>query len=470
MGKIFPEWLTKQMIKGARGFNLDAYVMALEGWRRGLTLTWYLNSTKVTSLKLIGFNPLGKSFSLYSEESDKTHHFYRSRGDKVSNQAVDIVQNKYLAKEYFQAANISTPKGIKFNYHSKYDDILNKIDFLEFPLVIKPTTGSLGKEVVTNITDFDQLREKVNNAQLSDTYDEFIIEEHFEGEEYRVYVVGNKVVAATKRVPANVYGDGVSTISELVDKKNKLRKDNPYLATKPILIDNVVIDYLEKQDLSLTSIPATNQVVYLKGQSNISAGGDPVDFTDELDQEVVSLAVNAVKSIPGLNHAGVDIIFNGNSAKVIEINATADIAMHLFPVKGKPRNVPEKIIDYYFPKTKGFAKGKSSMYFDYREVNSMLRRQQAQEVKLMDAPKDELIKTRFIVSGTVQGVGYRKWIRQRAVSNGIHGYVRNLKNGSVVVIAASDNKETLSHFKKICRKGSPRAKVEQIKELDWNGS
>src|SRR5690625_4034367 len=110
----FPNWLTKQMIRGARGFNLDAYVMALEGWRRGLTLTWYYDAEEVTDMKIIGFNPLGKSFSLFSEDTKKTHYFYRSRGDKVTNEAVDIVHDKHLAKSYFNKAEVQTANRINF--------------------------------------------------------------------------------------------------------------------------------------------------------------------------------------------------------------------------------------------------------------------------------------------------------------------------------------------------------------------
>src|SRR5690625_7692823 len=80
----YPDWLSNQMIKGVRGFNIDAYLVALEGWRRGLELTWYYDAKDVTDLKIIGFNPLGKTFSLSSK--DKTHFFYRSRGDQVTNE------------------------------------------------------------------------------------------------------------------------------------------------------------------------------------------------------------------------------------------------------------------------------------------------------------------------------------------------------------------------------------------------
>lgn len=468
MGERYPFWLTKRMLVGARGFGIDAYVMALEGWRRGLTLSWYLDPSKYTNIKQVGHNPLGKSFSLYSEDHGRIHYFYRSRGDKVCNEAVDIVHDKYLAKKYFYENNVATPKGIHFHKQDEIKDILRKVKELTFPLVLKPTSSSLGKGVVTDIKDIKELKNVIENVRLNDRNDEFIIEEHIDGEEYRIYVVDEEVVAATKRLPANVLGDGVKTVSKLINDKNRLRRENPYLATKLIEVNDSINRYLEKQDMSLESIPPKNEIVYLKGQSNISAGGDPIDVTDDLDDVIKSEAIRAVKSVDGLNHAGVDVIANEKDVQVIEINATADISMHLFPLHGLARNVPEKIIDYYFPETVGHAKGKSKIYFSYRDIINMLQDRHAQEVKLMNAPKSELFSTRLIIYGKVQGVGYRQWVRRWAINNGVHGYVRNLKNGRIVIVAASDKKEKLSDLKKICFSGPSRARVENVKELSWN--
>lgn len=467
MGKIFPNWLTKQMIKGARSFNLDSYVMALEGWRRGLTLTWYLDPSKRTDLKLIGYNPLGKSFSLFSKETDKIHYFYRSRGDKVSNEAVDIVQDKSEAKEYFEKAEVPTPKWIKFKKDSDIEDLIKESESLNYPLVLKPTTGSLGKEVVTNIKDAKELRKEISKALQSEKYNDFLIEEHFTGEEYRVYVVDNTVVAATKRVPANVVGDGTSTIVALIEEKNKLRSENPYLSNKPISVDDEVVKNLKRSSLSLDSVPSTNELVFLKGQSNISAGGDPIDFTDKINGIVKQVAIKAVNSIPNLHHAGVDVIFDGKNATVVEVNATADICMHLFPSSGEPRNVPEKIIDYYFPETKGHSKGKEVLYFDYREIRSLLMNNLAAEIVLPNVPKEDFYTKRYIVSGKVQGVSYRKWIRKQAIKHNLHGYTRNLSNGNVVVVVGG-TRESVLNFKKVCEEGSPRSNVQQIRTLEWN--
>lgn len=472
MDSPFPSWITKTMIRGVKGFNLDAYLMALEGWRRGLTLTWYLDPSEVTNLKVIGHNPIGKAFSLKNNENGKIHYFYRSRGDKVSNEAVDLVRDKYHTKLKLIEAGVSTPKGLKFEKNDKVLQIINrfKMEKFEYPVVVKPTLGSLGKGVITNIINEEQLEMAISELLKNDRYDQFIIEEYIEGEEFRLYVVGGEVVAATKLIPAHVIGDGKSTIRELIKEKNNQRKNNPYLKDKLIKIDQSIEKMLEKYDLTLDSVPEINHRILLKAPSNIAVGGEPIDVTDEITENAKIEAVKAVQAIPNLIHAGVDLIITNESAYIIEINSTPDIVKHIFPIKGKPRNIPEKIIDYYFPETKKLANKNNKLYFNYRDVRNALRKHIAQEIVITDAPKGKLYSTRYIVSGKVQKVGYRAWIRRQANKCDLHGYTRNLKNGKVVVVVASNDLEKLKEFKNICYEGPKKAKVENVQELDWNSS
>lgn len=470
MTDTFPNWLTQRMMKGVKGFNIDAYLMALEGWRRGLTLTWYDDISKKKDMRIVGFNPLGKSFSLSEKDGMNLHYFYRSRGDKVTNEAVDIVNHKDKAKEFFNKAKVPTPKGIKVDQDIHQAELKTEIKSLKYPLVVKPTLGSLGKGVTTNIQNDGELFQAIQQVKENyEDYHDLIIEKHVKGEEYRVYVVDNEVVAATKRIPANVTGDGVSTIKQLIEEKNDKRKDNPYLAKKLIEIDDIVSAYLRKQELTIDDIPQENEYIRLKGQANISAGGDPIDATDDLDKGSKKLAIDAVKSIPNLHHAGVDIIINKDKKMVLEINATADIAMHVFPMEGIPYNVPAKILDYYYPDTSSSAKDKTSLFFDYQDVRNILRKKLAEEITLSDAPKGSFYKTRFIISGKVQKVGFRNWIRTRAVKAGLSGYTRNLKNGNVVVIVGGDEKK-VKEFRKQCEQGPRKAEVKEVKELKWDSN
>jgi len=465
MEESYPYWLSKQMLSGVRRFDIDSFLVALEGWRRGLSLKFYYDPFIVTDLKIIGFDQVGKAFSLESDE--KKHFFYRTRGDKVSNEATDFGTDKAKAKQLLTKASVPTPEGFAFHKQEDLDEVVRKSVQLGFPLVLKPTLGSLGKGVVTGILTEDELRESIAYVFSEFDYEDFIIEHHVEGEDVRVYVIEDQIVAAIKRVPANVCGDGVHTIDELIDLKNEVRKANPQTSTRLIKKDTALKNFLNQRDWTLDSIPEKDKIIYLKGQSNISAGGDSVDITDELTEEVKNIAVQAVKAIPGLNYAGIDLILTKDGASIIEINTTAGISLHTFPVHGKPQNVAEKIVDYYFPETKGKAEKSTKIYFDYKNILELLRSHSLERLEVTDAPVGELYAKRYVISGKVQNVGYRKWIRKQAVAKGLHGYTRNLNNGKVVVVVASVDKGLVDGFKQVCYEGPLRAEVTDVKEYVW---
>ena len=110
------------------------------------------------------------------------------------------------------------------------------------------------------------------------------------------------------------------------------------------------------------------------------------------------------------------------------------------------------------------------MYFDFRNIRKIFLNKLAEEITITDAPKRKLYTARYIVSGKVQKVGYRAWIQKRALKQGLHGYAKNLKNGKVVVVVAGDNMEKVKKFKHLCEKGPSKAKVENVKVLEWNAS
>jgi D-alanine-D-alanine ligase-like ATP-grasp enzyme/acylphosphatase len=462
----YPNWLTEQMLRGVRRFDMDSYLVALEGWRRGLTLTFYHDPSKVTDLEITGFNQIGKAFSL--SDGKKTHYFYRTRGDKVANEAEKAGTNKAEAKKILQAASVPTPEGFSFDREDDMDEVVEKAKEIGFPLVVKPVLGSLGKGVYTNIQSEEELRESVAAIFHDYDYEEVLVERYVKGDEVRVYVVDNDVVGAIKRVPANVTGDGVHSIRELIEEKNTLRKENPHTSTRLIKMDDQLENFLAKQELSLDHTPEKDEIVYVRDQSNISAGGDSIDTTEDISEQSKKIAVQAVQAIPGLHHAGLDLIMSPDGAQVIEINTTAGISLHIFPVQGEPRNVPEKIMDYYFPETKGKAKESKLIYFNYRNILELLRNRELNQVEVADAPVGELYAKRYIISGKVQQVGYRKWIQKKAIEKGLHGYTRNLKNGKVVVVVASTDKQAVEDFKKICYQGPRRANVTEIKEYVWD--
>ena len=174
-----------------------------------------------------------------------------------------------------------------------------------------------------------------------------------------------------------------------------------------------------------------------------------------------------MKSIPGLEHGGVDMIVKNNSATVIEINTTASFGMHIFPSKGKPINVCKEIIDYYFPETKDTFVNEQ-LYFNYSNISKMLKNRAVNHLEVTNAINEPLYSKKYIVKGKVQGVGFRMWVRREASRYNLNGYTKNLKNGNVVVVVASSNQQLVNNFKEVLKIGSKRSKVEKVLEYDWD--
>jgi acylphosphatase len=72
---------------------------------------------------------------------------------------------------------------------------------------------------------------------------------------------------------------------------------------------------------------------------------------------------------------------------------------------------------------------------------------------------------RIVVSGRVQGVGFRFFTQAAAVREGLHGWVRNLPDGCVEISAEGDA-EALERFEHKVRHGPPGARVEDVEVTD----
>lgn len=253
----------------------------------------------------------------------------------------------------------------------------------------------------------------------------------------------------------------------MIDLKNEKRQENPYLNPKPIKVDYEVKLALKNNQLTLKSVLEKGKVLHLRDVSNLSAGGDPVEATDELTEEVKQIAVDALKALPSIPHAGVDIIVDpvdNRKGVVLEANATAEIGFHVFPWEGKARDVPGAIIDHYFPETIG--REKSVAFFDYHSVIEPLKTWSADEVTISPVPEAKIYGKQYNVSGKVQKVGYMNTIRRQALKNDLHGYSLKRGENEVEVIVMGPDKKKLDDFIDTCYKGSKKSKVEYVKEKD----
>lgn len=216
-------------------------------------------------------------------------------------------------------------------------------------LVVKPHDGLQGREVHVGITTWDEFEEAFNRVAIA--RGKVLVEKFHLGTEHRCLVVKGKLIAATRRRPASVLGDGDSTIEQLVATKNTSRG----LIHVPLKLGAIELGYLGKHNLTPRSVPKTGERIYLTGTSNIHTGGDAIDATDEISREEREMVEKAVRSVPGLNVVGMDVLLprsDGDSEPtIIEINANPMITMHHFPAEGTPRNVASAIMDAMFPAT-----------------------------------------------------------------------------------------------------------------------
>lgn len=476
MVSVNENWLPHlhpEVVSEVEGNYLDAYVVALEGWRRGLTLRWHVkDSEKFKEMKTWYVDEPGQLFSLHSKE--KSHYFFRTRGDKVTNEAVEKGMDKQRTKELLKKAGIPVPDGRQFSRKDDEETVIEYAETLGYPVVIKPKDGSFGRGVMSDIKSEEELKYSLQYLREQLEEDQIIVEKYIPGNDYRLYVVDDKVVGAILRVPPNVVGDGINSIEALIDIKNSERQLNPRLTTCQIKINQELVDYIGKSGYTLESIPGKDEVVYLSDKGNISIGGDPIDVLDELSDEIKQIAVQALRAIPGLTHGAVDLIIDkdqdGNEAGyVIELNPTAQIGGILFPVKGKSRDIPAAIIDYYFPETKNVQTEKEKIYFDFYDVLEPLISRQGVISTVSPAPIGKIHMKKYTVYGDVQNHGYHLGLRKQAFERGLHGFVMNVEDNAIDIVVAGTDKEMVDDFRHGITEDEERAHVIEIHESDYDG-
>ena len=269
-----------------------------------------------------------------------------------------IMENKVVTKKVLAKAGFNVPQSIEFT------DVKSAVE--NFPLfenravVIKPKSTNFGLGISIfqqGVTDRDDFAKAVEIAFREDK--EIMVEDYLLGTEYRFFVLGDQTLAVLLRVPANVIGDGVHTVAELVAVKNDhpLRGDGSRTPLKKIALGDIEQLQLKEQGLTVDSIPAKDQLVQLRANSNISTGGDSIDMTDEMHASYKEIAVGISKAM-GAAVCGVDLIIPDlkkpaepslRSWGVIEANFNPMMMMHIFPFSGQSRRLTMNVIKMLFP-------------------------------------------------------------------------------------------------------------------------
>jgi cyanophycin synthetase len=271
--------------------------------------------------------------------------------DATSAIAESIAQDKELTKKLLATAGVPVPLGREV---ATADEAWAAACEIGLPVVIKPKSGNQGKGVTVNLTQREQLAAAFATAAEFD--DEILVERFLPGNDFRLLVVGNKLVAAARRDPPSVVGDGLHSVRELVEEVNKDPRRGSGHATSltKIRFDDIALACLATQDLQADSIPSKGRRVNLRHNANLSTGGSATDVTDDVHPEVAQRAVAAAQMV-GLDICGVDMVCDSilqpleeTGGGVVEVNAAPGLRMHLSPSYGKGRPVGEAIISTLF--------------------------------------------------------------------------------------------------------------------------
>jgi cyanophycin synthetase len=266
--------------------------------------------------------------------------------------AVDMCQNKEMTNRMLRAVGVPVPDGRAVE---SADDAWAAAQEIGLPVVVKPEDGNQGKGVSVNVHTEADVRSAYAIARTFRSG--VLIERFIHGHDYRLLVINDQLVAAARRDPAQVVGDGTHTIAELVAIVNadpRRRAGHSSTLTR-IRIDEAAELVLEQQGLTVESIPETGQSVRLRTNCNLSTGGTATDVTDLVHPANAQVARLAAQ-IFDLDVAGIDMLcaditrpLSEQDGAIVEVNAAPGLRMHIAPASGTPRDVGTPIVEMLYP-------------------------------------------------------------------------------------------------------------------------
>ncbi|MDZ3797735.1 MAG: cyanophycin synthetase [Xanthomonadales bacterium] len=266
--------------------------------------------------------------------------------------AVELASDKEETNKILASLGLPVPRQ---HLVSSQSEALRAARRLDGPVVLKPYNGNHGRGITINITGEDEIRAAFDAAR---EHSRSVIVETFQvGDDHRLLVVNDTLVAATRRTPGHVVGDGARTIGELVEIVNQdpRRGVGHEKVLTRLELDREAALMMERVGYTADSVPAAGETVYLRSTANLSTGGTATDVTDIIHPDNRDMAVRAVRAI-GLDVGGVDFItpniaesYKSIGGAICEVNAAPGFRMHVAPSEGTPRDAAGPVIDMLFP-------------------------------------------------------------------------------------------------------------------------
>lgn len=318
------------------------------------------------------------------------------RPSSTADIAYRLCKDKFKLEKYLQLMKLNTLSSEHF-MENEHDDALNYVrNNKKQTFVIKPLNLAGGKGIQFNVNEenFSKHWEASIETQKTEGVlkPSCVIQPFVNGFDIRVTIIEGRYCGALLRLPAHVVGDGMKTILELISSKNELRKSISYFRNKLIIDDKRLDSYLDNKGISKEFIPEKNQVVMLSEISNLTHGGESIDITNELSNDIKELAINAAAAIPGLYSTGIDIMtedYKKGEGFIIEMNTSANLTMHHLPLKGKKRFpyhffVRTNLIKYKVENNILLTKKEQEIWFEVSKFFKLKDRYACATLKLID--------------------------------------------------------------------------------------
>jgi cyanophycin synthetase len=282
----------------------------------------------------------------------RQRRIWAAETDRTSAIAESIAQDKELTKSLLAAVGVPVPEGRTVE---SAEEAWTAAQAIGVPVVVKPRKGNQGRGVSVALRTREAVMAAYDNAVAQE--DEVMVERHVEGCDFRLLVIGGRLISAARRVCPTVVGDGTHTITELVEIVNQdpRRGEDHATALSKLRLDAIGREMLATQGMTIDTVPAAGQTVILRRNANLSTGGSAVDITDEVHPLVAERVIDAAAMV-GLDVAGVDVVaaridqpLDVTRGAIVEINAAPGLRMHLEPSEGTPRPVGEAMVNSMFP-------------------------------------------------------------------------------------------------------------------------
>lgn len=272
--------------------------------------------------------------------------------ERTSMIAADMAGDKDATKKRLEKFSIPVPYGL---IARSADEAAAAFERIGAPVVVKPLDGRQGRGVSLDLTTRDEV---VRAFELAKEFSRrVLVEEFFEGKNYRVLVIGGKLTAASERMPCYITGDGQHSIAELIEieNRNPLRGEGHEKPLTKIKLNPILTAALEKEGWKLEDAPPFGERITLCAGMNLSTGGTARDVTDEVHPQIRAICERAAR-ILNLDICGVDLVVGDIAAEIpktkggiIEINAAPGFRMHVFPSEGAPRDVGAAVVEMLYP-------------------------------------------------------------------------------------------------------------------------